>query len=366
MAALSGILTDYNSGSQVRTMSEAFGSVIEQQGVWSQALAFQALTYGAMSLFNIAPSGAIAASGTVLFSTSASGSPPPASQNVPISQGTLVQTNGGVQFQTTAPATLSSGVGSISIPIAAVIPGAAGNVPVSGITQIVTGLIYPLFVSNSAPTTGGADAQSASSALALFAATIASIGLSSPVAIANAAIGVTFGAESVQYSTLLEPWVYNPAFSGLAYWQLYIDNGTGTASSGLVHAVDLKLNGGTVSGVSNAGGAIGYRDAGVPYDIFAVSGTPAVVGVSGTAVSGTDTGLLTLAVQQAVSGYFALPFGAPAEQANIAAVVANAGAGQFTALAVALYASGSSSGIPTLSVSPSGRVILGQINTQIV
>ena len=53
MAALSGQTTDYIPGSQVRTLAEVVGAVNEFQGVAGQALALQALVYGALSLFDI-------------------------------------------------------------------------------------------------------------------------------------------------------------------------------------------------------------------------------------------------------------------------------------------------------------------------
>lgn len=362
MAAESGVITDYNQGSQIRTIAESVGAVVEEQGIWSQALAFQALVYSALSLFNIFPSAAVPASGIVTFSTSNSGPNPPASQNIPIPAGTLIQTNGGVQFQTTAAVTISVGTGSITVPVAALNAGTAGNVPAASITQIISGLVYPLFITNAAPTSGGANAPSVANSLALFAAQIAAIGLSSPVAIANAAYGVSYGAENVQFSTLFEPWIAagSGAGSGTAGWTLYIDNGTGTASSGLINAVIAKLNGGTVSGASNASGAIGYRDAGVPYVVDAVTPTYAYVSVSASVVSGASVSLTSGAIAAAVSGYFSLPFGASAERANIDAVVGNATQGNLTALAIALSASsGSFSDTPTVSTAVTGRVILG-------
>ena len=364
MAALSGVLTDYNSGSQIRTMTESVGSVIEQQGVWAQALAYQALAYSALSLFGITAGQAVPAAGIVTFSTSSSGVPPPASQNVPIAAGTIVQTNGGVQFTTTTAVTLTAGAGSINVPVQAVIPGSAGNAPIGAVVSIVNGLVYPLFVTNAAAMTGGADAPSIATSLAQFTAAVAAIGLSSPVAIANAAIGVSYGSESVAFASLFEGWIAagSGAGSGTAGWDLYIDNGTGTASSGLIAAVNTKLTGGTVGGASNAGGAIGYRDAGVPYKIYAVTPTSAYVLVSGDLLPSANASLVSGAIAAAVSGYFTLPFGTSAEQANIAAASANAGADQLSSISVTLSTTLSGSGVSSISVSPSGRIVLGNLS----
>jgi hypothetical protein len=365
MAALTGVPTDYNQGSQIRSLAEALGSVNERQGVSSQATAYQTQIYSALFLFGITPNLANAASGIGQFVTGTGISPPPASQSVPIPLGTIVQTNGGIQFATTAPVVLVSGTTSINAPVQAVLPGVAGNVTSGAISNIVTGLIYPLFVTNPAPMSGGANAETSSAALARFTASVAAIGLSSPVAIANAVIGVSVSGESVIYSTVYEPWVAagSGAGSGIAGYNVFIDNGTGTASSGLINAATAKLLGGTTtSGASNAGGAIGYHDAGVPFNVFAVTPTIAVVSVSGVYAPNTNQAAVDAALQAAVSGYFTLSFGASAQQGFLSTAIANGVFGQLSSLDVALMASGSLSSLQALTTSPSGRVILGQLN----
>lgn len=364
LAARSGVLTDYNQGSQIRTIMESVGAVVEQQGIADQTRAFQALVYSAMSLFGVVPAAAVPATVTVTFSTARSGSPPPATQNVPIPAGTLVQTNGGIQFQTTTAVTLASGDTSIDVEAIAVVAGLAGNIPASAITTLISALIYPLFPTNADAAINGADAQSSAVAMAEFTAAVEAIGLSSPVAIANAAIAVASGSEVVRYSTVFEPWIAagSGAGSGTAGYILLIDNGNGTASSGLIAAVDEKLRGGTTtSGLSNASGAIGYRDAGVPYSIVAVTPTIAVVAVSGTVVSSADSDVVSGAIASAVSGYFTLPFGRAAEQATIAAAVANAALGQLSSLTVTLMQSGSATPLTALTPPVSGRVLLGSL-----
>jgi hypothetical protein len=366
MASLTGVATDYNTGSQIRTSATSVGSVIEQQGIWAQAQAYQALIYSALSLFNLQPGVPVAASGAVAFSTSPSGSVP-ASQNVTIPAGTLVQTAGGIQFATVSTVTLVAGASSINVNVAAVVPGIAGNVAANTIITIISGLSYPLFVNNASGAGGGSNAISAAQSFALFAAIIASIGLSSPVAIANAAVGVSVGSETVAYSTLYEPFAAagSGAGSGVAGWVLYIDNGTGTASTNLINAVVATLNGGSVSGQANASGAIGYRDAGVPYAVSAVVPTVAVVGVSASLASGANATLVSGAIASAVSGYFTLPFGEAAQQAQIAASVANAIAGSITSLTVSLYVSGSSTAVTGVAPGAIGRVILGALTQSV-
>ncbi len=364
MAALNGAVTDYNVGSQVRTEAESIGAVIEQQGVWSQALAFQAIVYCALGLFGIVPGVATPASGVLLFTTTPAVSGGPNSPiNVDIPSGTVCQTTGGIQFATVADMILLAGTSGITSSAVALVSGSAGNVAASGIIQIATGLAAPLFVTNPLPFGGGTDPTAPSQSLAAFAAQIASIGLSSPASIANAAIGVTYGNETCLYSTVYEPFLTTSgAGSGVAGYQLIVDDGTGTATSGLINNIVAKLNGGLASGATNNGAVAGYRDAGVPFSVLPVQATYAVVGVSGTVGNSYTESVVSGAISQAVSGYFTLAFGAPAEQGQIAAAVANASQGSLSSLVVSLYASGSPTAVSTLTPPVSGRVVLAALN----
>jgi len=259
MQAMSGVATDYNIGSQIRTFSEAAGSVIEMQSIAAQQQAYLSLTYGSISAVGITPLGATLANGFVTFATGNILPYPPATQTVLIPAGTIVQSTGGVQFQTVTAATLATGATSITVPVSAIVAGTSGNVSAGTITQILTGVGYSLYLSNAAATTGGAAAETPSATLARFAAQEATYGLCSPFAVANAAIGVINGSEVVQYAACYEPWINNPIASGQAGFTLYIDNGLGTASSGLIANVITKITGNQVTGVS------GYRPVGVPF-----------------------------------------------------------------------------------------------------
>lgn len=344
MQALSGVATDYNIGSQIRTFAESSGSVVEMQSVAAQQQAYYGLTYGSITAYGITPLGAQFATGNVTFSTSLSGSVP-ASQNVTISAGALLQTAGGIQFQTTAAVTLLSGNTSISAPVAAIVAGTTGNVGSGTITTIVTGLGYPLYVSNAASTTGGAAAESPSNTLARFAADVGSLGLASPYAVANAAIGVSVGSESVLFGSCYEPWIAagSGAGSGTAGYVLYIDNGLGTASSALIAAVNAKISGSATTS--------GYRPVGVPYSVQAVTALQSNVSVVGTLLPYIQPSAVETNIQLAVNAYYsAQGIGGTISQSNLSASVANAGEGYFTSLSVILS---NTSGTPETSLTAS-------------
>lgn len=365
MAGLSGVATDYNVGSQIRTQAEAFGAVIEQQGVAAQARALQAIAYSAMAVWNIVPNGAVAALGTVTFATSSGGSPPPSSQAVPIPIGTLLQSAGGIQFVTVSNAVLQAGSSSINIPVQAVIAGASGNLPAGAVTQLVSGLIAPLVVTNALPTSGGSDAETPSQALNRLAAKVSSLNQTSPVSIANGVIGVqaSGSSETVLYSTCYEPWVAagSGAGSGTAGFIVFVDNGTGAATSGLLAAVASTLNG------NQASGEPGYRPAGVPYAVSGVVPVLSNVAVLGTLNSLGDAATALAAINTAVSGYYnQLLFDVPAFQAQIAATVANAAIGMLSALTVSLYyASASGTAVTAVTGVAYNRVILNALSVNV-
>lgn len=366
MAGLNGQATDYNQGSQIRTLAESIGAVVEQEGVAGQALALQALAYSAMSLFGISPPAATAATGVVTFATSLPVSAAPnAPQAVPILAGTLVQTNGGVQFATTSTVTLASGTPSISVGVVATSAGAIGNVTSGAIAGApLTPIGYPLYVTNAVPTSGGADAASQSAALALFTAKAASLGLASPVAIANAAIGLTVSGEVVQYAAVYEPWIAagSGAGSGTAGFTLYVDNGSGGASPSLLAAVQAWISGNVTTNQS------GYRPAGVPYVVSGVTPVFATVAVSGLLYPGLfASGAVVNAVVANVQAYFAGLAISPAAayQPQVAAAVADAGLGAFSSLTVNLSYSGSMTPVALVSGGVGTRVILGAMSANI-
>lgn len=360
IGAQSGVLTDFNVGSQIRTDAEALGAVVETQSVIGQAEAFQAMVYAAWAAFNIYPMAAFAATATVTFTTGTGANPPPATLAVVIPAGTIVQTVGGIQFATNTNATLAQGAISVDATVSAVVAGSVGNVAAGAINQIASALPYPLQVTNSEPAAGGTDAESPAQTMARFTALVGSIGLATPVAIANGCIGVSVSgtAEMVKYATVYEPWI-DQAAQGVADptpgFQVYVDNGSGAASTNLLAAVEAALDG------DQATGKDGFRPAGVPYSVSAVQPLNCDVVVSGAAIATGLDASLNAAATVAVDTYFAgLGFGEPAESTQLTAAVANAVAGNISTLSITLM---NSSGVSVPTVYPTGieRVILQQL-----
>ncbi len=353
MQAQSGIITDYNSGSIIRTFSEATGSVVEIEAVSAQALAFQAMVYGTWNAFGITPLPMTYAITNETFSTS---NGLPATQNVYIGSGTNLSTPGNITFVTTSSATLLSGTTSVSIPVQSTIGGLQGRTGANTITNLNTSLSYPIVVTNPLATSGGNNAETPGQTMGRFMAKVASLGLASPVAIANAAIGITVSgtSESVQVATVVEPWITTSG-SG-AYFDLYIDNGGGGASTALIQQVESAMNG--VFNTSNEG----FRPAGVPYSVLPVNPVDCTVTVTGTVVSSSLITVMQTNVTNAIDSYFqTLQFGQSVNLINIIAIVANTVSTSVSALNIILYdASGTS--VQSISVNSTQRLILSSTN----
>lgn len=350
MAALNGIPTDYNKGSIIRTIAESLGYVVEEQGAELNTLAFQTIVYGAYSAYGIYPISATSSQGTITFLTSNAVSPPAATQNIPIPSGTIVQTAGGTQFYTVQDLTLPSGQVSASVGIAATVPGSGSNVPASSIVQIAQGVAYPLYAINALATSGGADAEAPNQTAARFAAAVSKPGLASPQAVANSVIGVSYSGETVQFSTVYESGLA----SGIAGFVLYVDDGAGSASAGLLSAVTGYIN-------SNPG----YRPVGVPYLVSSVVPVTATVGVTGTLFpqfAGSQAQIQS-AITNGVQGLFAaLPFSTAIYQGNVAAEVGNSAPGVLSSIQVSL----NGGAVNYVSAGPAGqRVILSSLSVSV-
>jgi hypothetical protein len=360
MASQSGITTDYNKGSQIRTLSEALGSVEEISGISAIAVALQVIAYSGMSLFDITPNAAVPASGVITFATALL-NPPPAVTNVVIASGTLMQTVGGVQFATTTGVTLLAGATGIAVPIQAVNGGYNTNVPASAIVQLLSNVVFPLTIYNLSPTGGGVDAETPTQALQRLAAKFLSLIGGSPTSVANSAIGVVAPGtgETVVYSTCYEGWAdpNSPNYPNTPGFVLFVDNGTGSASSALLAACNSVLIGNLNTNTP------GYHAAGMPYGVSGVIPVYANVLVSGQLGPLSNQSQLTTSISGAIQSYFTLPFNTPASQPVLAAAVANAALGQLSSLTVSLmYASASATVVQTVSGAPYTRVILNNMN----
>ena len=141
-----------------------------------------------------------------------------------------------------------------------------------------------------------------------------------------------------------------------AQWTVYIDNGSGTASTALINAVIAKFNG--VYPTAN-----GYRDAGVPFYVVAVTPTQFSVIVTGTLVSPSQDATQDAAVNAAVQTYAnSLQFGQEIQASQLNAVVGATLDGSASSFTVQLLDS-SSNPQQVIAVAAISRAQLTSVQT---
>jgi len=187
-------------------------------------------------------------------------------------------------------------------------------------------------------------------------AKVAALGLGSPVAIANSVIGIA-GApgEVVQQANCYEPWLATSGAPAQAGFIVYIDSGSGSASTTLINNVITFLNGNLQTG------ALGNRPAGVPYQVLAVVPVICNIIITGTISSSTLISTLTTSITNDIDAYFqTVQFNQTVYQTTIVALVANVSGAYLTALSVVLE-DANGNPVPSISTLEYERVILNQL-----
>ena len=241
---------DLTVGSVLRAVLEANAAL----GMWLQWLILQVLqtTRAATSAgsdldswvadFSLTRLPASAASGLVTLARFA----PVTAALVPV--GTTVRTSDGSQsFTVVADPSRSTwsaaqngyvvaaGVASVTVPVAAVVAGSAGNVQAGSITLIAAAVPGVDTVINAAPTAGGLDAESDSALRARFAGYIASLSKATTAAVGYAVASVQQGLQyTIQENS-----------NGAAYqpgcFVVTVDNGTGAPPAALLTAISTAI-----------------------------------------------------------------------------------------------------------------------------
>jgi len=324
--AASRALIDLSVGSVLRAILEANASV----ALWLQWLIVQvqSMTRAAtseaadldswMADFALARLPAVAARGQVRFARFAT------TEAVLVPAGALVRTadaaQGFVVLANSAHAAwnasqggyvMGAGVGSVTVPVVAQTPGAAGNVLAGSITLIADALAGVDTVANDGPLLGGLDAESDAALRLRFADYLASRSRATPVAVGYAVAALRQGlrwriAEGV----------------GTGFFVVTVDDGSGTPPAGLLADVATAVEAVRPVGTS-----------------FAVQ--PPVLTVAGVALTivteaGAVRGEVIAAVQTAIAAHIAalgigevlpwsrlaqLAYGASAAVVNVTAVL---------------------------------------------
>ncbi|CAJ0698867.1 baseplate J/gp47 family protein [Ralstonia holmesii] len=315
------VLVDLTVGSVLRAVVEANAALV----VWLQGLLMQvlALTRASTSSgtdldswvsdFGFARLSAVAATGIVTFSRFTT------TQQVLVPIGATVQTADGTQqFTVTVDTTnsaysaalggyvIAAGTASVSVPVAAVTVGAAGNAVAGSVTVIAGAIAGVDTVTNAAAFVNGADAESDAAVRTRFVAYVASLSKATRAAVSAAIAGVKQGLTSV----ILE----NQTYAGLTQngtFIVIVDDGTGSPSSTLL------------SSVSNAIDAV--RPITSTFYVYAPVIVNATVSMTITTAAGYTHSAITALVQTALLNYInTLPLGTSLTYSRLAQVAYDA------------------------------------------
>lgn len=149
-----------------------------------------------------------------------------------------------IQYSTTAQAIILDGETEVdNVPISALVPGSAGNVPIGAIKQFASPPFAGATVNNPLPLTNGADSETDQQLRVRIKLQLASIGLGTATAVENAVIGATATVPSGSQDTIVSASILSTTTNAT----LYIDDGTGyeatTQGVGIESIVDSALGG---------------------------------------------------------------------------------------------------------------------------
>ncbi|KJK22133.1 baseplate protein [Burkholderiaceae bacterium 16] len=235
------VLVDLTVGSVLRAVVEANAAVV----IWLQGLILQvlAITRAATSSgadldswvadFGVTRLPATYATGQVTFARFT------ATQQAVVPVGATVQTGDGTQqyavtADTTNPAynatlggyVLAAGTSSVSVPVLAVVAGAAGNAVIGAVSTITGAISGVDTVSNASAFTNGADPETDAALRTRFIAYVASLSKATKGAVGYA---ITSLKQGVTYA-LVENQTYAGAVQ-MGYFYVVVDDGTGAPGS---------------------------------------------------------------------------------------------------------------------------------------
>jgi len=193
---------------------------------------------------------------------------------------------------TTSGYVVAAGVASVTVPVTAVVAGAAGNATIGQITSISQAISYIDTVSNTAAFTNGSDAEKDPALRARFILYLASLARATAAAIGYAITSVRTG---ITYK-LIENQQYNGTTDN-GYFCVIVDDGTGAPSSIFLDSV------------ANAVDA--FRGFTIRFGVFAPVLVNTTVTMVVTIAAGYDPVATRALVQVAIANYInSLPLGA--------------------------------------------------------
>ncbi len=344
-------LLDLTVGSTLRAVLEASASI----GLWMQWLILQVLqtTRAATSVgsdldswmadFSLVRLPASASVGSVLFSRFT----PTQAALVPV--GTLVRTADGTQsFVVSAVPTnpawsaaqngyvIAAGVASVSVPVVAVVAGAAGNVQAGVVTLLGSAIPGVDTVTNAAPFQGGLDAESDPAFRARFQAYINSRSLATPSAVGYAIASVQQGLDYT-----IQENVSPAGLSTMGNFVVTVDDGSGSPSTTLLAAVTGAIDAVRPVGTTYAVQPPGVLTANISLGITAAANSQlaVLVGTVGAAIT-SYVDALKLGQSLPLSRIVQLAYDADPGVSNVSGVTINGGTSDLLASPAQLVKAG--------------------------
>ncbi|GAA6747456.1 baseplate J/gp47 family protein [Thermus brockianus] len=234
--ARSGIRPDPTPGSVLRTLFEAVGFQVEDLTFRFDQAVRKAIPQAVFEAFGFTPRSATRAQTLLRFTR---GAPQPVPLAIP--QGFRVARADGAEYETLEEAAIPAGATHVDVPAAAVEPGEAGNAPAGAIRYPRFPLPGLLGVENPVPAAGGQDEEPLEEQKRRFALYIAQVHRATRYALEAAALtAVGPNGERAREALVLDA-VARPCLPpGVV--EVWVDDGFGTATDGLLAAVGAAVD----------------------------------------------------------------------------------------------------------------------------
>ena len=343
--------TDFTAGSLERSQLEGVAVQIEELEVRTAQGILNAIPAACFKAFGFDLLPAASAQGAVVFSALTS-----QQNDIVIPSGTLLLSQSGMRFQTTAIAKITAGaLASGNVPISCLVTGPDGNVPAYQITRLATPIYGIDVVTNPSATTGGSNQEDEAARASRFAAYVKTLQRGTLEALEFAAIstGLISSARAVE-PFMMDPIPAGVPFAGLV-WVFVDDGGDGSSLSSTV-ATAVKQ---AIYGYTDANGVRvpGWKAAGTVVKVLPAGKVP--IRVAGMVRLSPAAGGRWQAVQDALSSvvtsYFStLGVGDSVSYQRLSAALQSA---DSDVLEVDLWAWKSSDAAPSFSVAPTAADI---------
>lgn len=318
--ALSPEMTDFVEGGVLRSIDDSVAVVL--QGVEYAAFdsARQAILTAAYSSFQFAKLPAVPSGGTVTFTRTATS----AVVTIPLGYKVSVPGSSVRVYETLTVGVLDVGITTISIPVRCTTIGTIGNTAGATVTNLLS-IGFNGIVTNALPFLSGQEEETDESRFQRFQLYIANLSRGTAAAIETAARSVvrydTDGnpLERVVSVKVIEPFQGDPT-GRLGLVQVYIDNGSGTASAQLKTLVEQVL----IGYVDENGRHPGWVAAGIELRVFQVAAVPVTVSCVIVVAPAWNTAQVVSQVEDALEAYLnGLAVFAPVITAELITAVMN-------------------------------------------